>query len=119
MQDAILILNLDKNDFVVKLQTRLIEAGYNVIFTNKVEIRDITNYSVKLIIVDLEEEEIFGNLMKIRETNKALKIIIITSSNSIDKRIKAEELGCNAYFEEKQGYDYITKAIKKLLSSKV
>lgn len=117
MQDAILIVK--KNDFVVKLQTRLTDAGYNVIFTNKVEIRDITDYRVKLIITDLEDEELFKSLMKIRELNKECKIIIITSTNSIDKRIKAEELGCNAYFEEKQGYDYIARAIKKLLSSKV
>ena len=118
MENSILIIDDDRK-LCALLSEELNEIGYYTHFVTNVP--DAVNYlnpsNVNLILLDLKmpDKDGFYLLEKIRQSNKDVKIIVLTANIDIESAVKAAKYGVDDYILKPYNFDKLLLATRRVL----
>lgn len=118
MENSILIIDDDRK-LCALLSEELNEIGYYTHFVTNVT--DALNYlnssNVNLILLDLKmpDKDGFYLLEKIRQSNKDVKIIVLTANIDIESAVKAAKYGVDDYILKPYNFDKLLLATRRVL----
>lgn len=122
MAEKVLLVD-DEEDFVNILAERMRTRGMNVSSTTSPleAIKKVEEESYDAIVLDLMMPEMDGleTLVKIKEKNPDIQVILLTGHATIEKGIQAMKLGAMDFLEKPIDMKSLSEKIKKAQAQKM